>query len=221
MSFFSLAAFVPAKPVSGTIRVVKGGEEEFLSVPEFEAKTGVAFVPQLDFEDITLFQDVAKQSQKLHTKGELTREQIWQGSYYKNEILSLFFPEVSVRWIDDSFGWGIFAEKPFKKGECICEYAGKVRKRRKEDKKNAYCFEYLLAPSVPTPYIIDAQDQGGIGRFINHRTSDPNLRSALVTVDWISHVLLIADKPIEKGVQLVYDYGPDYWSCRPKPSELA
>lgn len=205
--------------VSGHIKIQKDGEERLLTVPQFEALTGVAFFPQLDFADFSIIQDIAEKTQKIHKKGELTREQLWLGSYYKNEILNAFFPAVTIRWIDDTIGWGVFAAKAFKKMEYVAEYCGKVRPRQREDKKNAYCFEYVITPELPTSYTIDAQDQGGIGRFINHNAK-PNLHTALVTLDWINHVILIADEPIQKGAQLFYDYGPDYWSARSKPKNL-
>ena len=181
--------------------------------------TGASFVPQLDFDHFSILHTLAKRTQKFHKKGELTPEQLWFGAYYKKEIQSGFFPEVTLRWIDNAVGWGLFAKRAFKKGEFIVEYAGKVRKRRRDDVKNAYCFEYVIAPHIATRYTIDARDQGGLGRLINH-SDKPNLRSALATVDSISHVILIAMEPIPKGAQLLYDYGADYWKHRSRKAAL-
>lgn len=210
---------ITQRKIEGFIFVEKMGEKKLLSIPEFESLTKAAFIPVLDFQDFSVYRDVADRIEKLKKKGELTQEQLWLGSYYKNEMLSLFFPDVIVRWIDDSLGWGVFAAKAFKKMEFIAEYCGKVRRRKRADRHNAYCFEYVGAPHVPTPYTIDAQDQGGIARFINH-SAQPNLRSVLATVDGISHVILIVDRPISKGTQLLYDYGSDYWHHRTKPRGL-
>jgi uncharacterized protein len=201
------------------IRIQKNGALRLLTVPQFEELTGSAFIPQLDFEAFGTLLEILEKTQKIHKKGELTKEQLWWGSYYKKEIQTMFFPEVTVRWIDDSIGWGVFADKDFKKGEFIVEYAGILRQRRRQDQKNSYCFEYAIAPHVPTRFTIDAETQGGIGRFINH-SDRPNLFSALATFDWISHVILIANEPIQIGEQLCYDYGPHYWSRRAKPKKL-
>jgi len=203
-----------------TIRVASHGKEESLEIPRFEALTGAAFIPALDFSSFSLMQDIVEKTRKAHRKGEIAREQLWLGEYYKNEIRTHFFPQVTIRWINDAVGWGIFSAKPFKPMEFVAEYSGKVRNRERSDKQNAYCFEYVVASHIPTPYTIDAQDQAGLGRFINH-SSTPNLRSLLVTLDWISHVILVADRPIPEGVQLLYDYGPDYWSCRGRPQTFA
>ena len=103
--------------------------------------------------------------------------------------------------------------------EFVAEYAGKVRKWRKEDNKNAYCFEYVLVQGIKTPYTIDAMEQGGVARYINH-SDTPNLVSALATFQNVSHVILYAKEPIPKGAQLSYDYGPAYWSKRSPPIEI-
>jgi len=177
--------------------------------------TGALFIPELDFGHFSTLSDLAKKTGKLHRKGELTQEQLWNGSYYKKEIQSFFFPDVTLKWIQDDIGFGLFANRPFKKGQFITEYAGKVRKKKRDDAKNAYCFEYVIAPHIPTSYVIDAQDQGGFGRLINH-SDKPNLRTALATIDSINHVILIAIEPIAIGDQLLYDYGIDYWNYRSK-----
>ncbi len=219
MLFKDLPSLPPLRRVSGSIRVEIEEEEKLLSIPEFEALTNFAFVPQLDFGDRKTLQRLAARTEQLHKRGEFTRHQLWLGSYYRKEIESLFLPDIIFRWIDPDIGWGVFAHRPFKKREFIGEYCGKVRKRRREDRKNAYCFEYAAAAGVPTPYIIDAQNQGGIARFINH-SDTPNLLSTLATFDRISHIILLANEPIPKGAQLLYDYGPDYWSTRKRPQHL-
>ncbi|MBI3901250.1 MAG: SET domain-containing protein-lysine N-methyltransferase, partial [Chlamydiia bacterium] len=98
-------------------------------------------------------------------------------------------------------------------GEFISEYGGILRKREKIDQKNSYCFQYALSEDHFLPYNIDARDQGGVARWINH-SFHPNLFTTLATCDEITHVILLANEPIPKGAQLLYDYGPDYWASR-------
>jgi len=201
------------------IRVQKDGVEPLLTLPQFEVVVGAAFIPHLEFEDEAILEDIRKKTDKYHKKGKLSIEQLWLGSYYKNEIQTKILPEVTIRWIDNSIGWGVFAAKAFKEREYIAEYCGKVRKRCRRDEKNAYGFEYAIAPQAPTRYTIDAETQGGIGRLINH-SDRPNVLSALATFESVSHVILIANAPIRAGEQLCYDYGPDYWARRTKPKNL-
>jgi hypothetical protein len=190
-----------------------------LSLEEFEKLTGAKWIPQLDFEDFYTLSNIAKDGLKLHKKGEMTLEQLWLGKYYQKEIQSCHTPDVAIRWIDPLLGWGVFALRNFKKMEFIAEYAGKVRKRKRTDVKNAYCFEYILVQGIHSPYTIDALDQGGVARYLNH-SAVPNLNSSLATFENVSHVILYAKEPIAKGTQLCYDYGPDYWSKRTAPIPL-
>jgi len=191
--------------------VERGGVQEAVSVEQFEQITGIQFIPHLEGD--------LHKIQKKMKKGTPTRAQGWLGAYFKSEILEATMPDVLFRHIDPELGWGVFAARPFKEREFIAEYAGTLRKRRRSDKKNAYCFEYIVTPDQSTRYVIDAREQGGVARFINH-SSEPNLQSALATVDGISHVILYTLRPIAEGEQLSYDYGPDYWASRRAPIAL-
>jgi len=191
-------------------------ERKELSFGEFEKLTGARWIPALDFEDFKIFSKLVKKGFKLHKKGNMTPEQLWLGRYFQEEIFSCRLPDVAIRWIDPVIGWGVFSMRDFRKMEFIAEYVGKVRKRKKIDIKNAYCFEYVLVPGVRSPYTIDALEQGGVARYINH-SKQPNLQSSLATFGNISHVVLYAKEPIAKGTQLCYDYGPEYWSKRTAP----
>jgi len=194
-------------------------EGKVLSLEEFEKLTGAKWIPSLDFSDPEFISDIAKTGLKLHKKGEMTLEQLWLGRYFQKEILSSHRPDVAIRWIDQNLGWGVFALRNFKKMEFIAEYSGKVIKRKKSNPKNAYAFEYVVVQGISSPYTIDALDQGGLARYINH-SSTPNLNSSLATLDNISHVILYTKEPVAKGAQLCYDYGPDYWSKRTAPVPL-
>ncbi len=205
--------------VDPLIEVVVNGEKKRLAAAEFESFFSIRFAPYLDFQDLSIKQSISKQIAKLHKRGELTYRQLWQGVYYRKEIESLCLPDITLAWIDSSVGWGVFANRAFKKGDYLGEYCGVVRKRVRSDKKNAYCFEYLFSEENPTPYVIDARDQGGIVRFINHSNA-PNVLTDLATFDDMTHVILVASQPIAKGDQILYDYGPDYWSCRSAPKKL-
>jgi hypothetical protein len=190
-----------------------------LSLQQFEKLSGSKWISGLDFTEFKTLTHVVKKCQKLHKKGEMTLEQLWLGKYFKKELLSKDIPGVAIRWINDTVGWGVFAAKPFKKMEFVAEYTGNVRKRKRSDSKNAYCFEYAVVQGIKSPYTIDAMEQGGLSRYINH-SSNPNLISGLATFDNVSHVILYAKEPIAIGAQLCYDYGPDYWSKRTAPLSL-
>ncbi len=194
------------------ISLHKNGQERRIPLAELQKWTGARYAPYLEFSDLKILRKLTRK----HANLEKTREQLWLGTYFQFELLHETLPDVSLRWINDRMGWGLFAERDFKPMEFIAEYSGLVRSRRSSDRHNAYCFEYILTPDAPTPYLIDAQDQGGLSRYINH-SDTPNLTSALATIDQVSHVVLYTNQPVMKNTQLCYDYGLDYWKYRKKP----
>ncbi len=195
------------------LKVEKEGISQILTLEDWEKLTQTTFIHHLEFDPPSLYEKLRKKTEKLYKKGELTRQQLWFGNFFKTEIESPFIPDVILRYIDPVLGWGVFANRNFRKMEFIAEYSGVLRKSKRKDKTNAYCFDYTMTNGESTPYTIDAQDRGGISRFINH-SQTPNLQSSLATIDFFSHVILITSRPIKRGEQLLYDYGPDYWSRR-------
>jgi hypothetical protein len=182
--------------------------------------TGVPYLPGLEFSDFRTMRQIGKK-----TRGAgMDVEHSWLSAFFKKELLKFELPSLSLRWIDEKMGWGVFAEQNFSTQVFIAEYSGVVRKRVKWDCKNAYCFEYPIGlgragSAKSSPYVIDAQDKGGISRYINH-SDTPNLTSLSIHVEGIHHIILYTTKKIAKGEQLCYDYGPGYWQSRPKPKPL-
>lgn len=201
------------------IKIEKESLSELVSINDFEKLIGFEFLQTLRFESENLLSKIRSEIESLHKKGDLTVQQKWFGSYFKSEIQYPVIPDVFLKFINPEIGWGVFANRDFKKMECICQYSGVVRKSKRADKTNAYCFEYTLTNGVKTPFTIDAQDAGGISRFINH-SEKPNLQSSLATIDNLNYVLLIANSDLKKGQQLCYDYGPDYWEYRQAPIDI-
>ena len=202
------------------IKIEKGSNPELVLIKDFELLIGFEFLQKLQYQPEKLSSKIRSQIEGLYKKGHLSVQQIWFGSYYKSEILHPQIPDIVLKFINPELGWGVFADRDFKKMEMICQYSGILRKSKKEDKTNAYCFEYTLANGIKTPFTIDAQECGGISRFINH-SQKPNLQSSLATIDFLNYILLIANKDIKKGEQLCYDYGPDYWSQRQPPVDIS
>lgn len=190
-----------------------------LQAKQIAEKIGIQWLLKLEFESPELLSTIQEKMSNLHAKGKLSKRELWLGSYYGRELQSAHFPDVRISWINSQVGWGVFANRHFKKGEWIGEYCGLVRKRRKKDRLNAYCFEYRLSQEVATKYLIDAENQGNLARFINH-SSNPNLITDLVYCNGLPHVILTVKNPVAKNEQLLYDYGPDYWSCQGLPLGL-
>lgn len=218
------------------------GNQHWLSPVEFEEITGVKFISSLEMENDSVCQKVHRLGEKLEkkrklstskirrffaqfssavslVKKELRIEQFWRGQYYYKEIVSPSFSSVFLRKINPSIGWGVFAARCLKPREYIAEYTGVIRKRRRSDHYNAYCFEYMAEPGRLTSFIIDAKERSGIARYINH-SEKPNLEPMLATIGLQTHLILLTTRAIQVGEQLCYDYGPAYWKKRSPPVTL-
>jgi len=210
-SFFGQKAVIPPFEKEG--RVIHYTEGEFFQT------FGISYLHHLEFAKPAVLEWVIWHCKRALQEGMITREQKWLGSYYQKELSSFYAPPVMVKWIDSSIGWGVFAAKDLAAKDYIGEYTGYLRKRKKRlDQKNSYCFEYLIGESEDTPFTIDAQDRGNFCRFVNH-SDKANCDPMLIFSEGIMRVILYANKPISKGEQIAYDYGPDYWAKREKPVE--
>uniref|UniRef100_A0A0G4F4V2 SET domain-containing protein n=1 Tax=Chromera velia CCMP2878 TaxID=1169474 RepID=A0A0G4F4V2_9ALVE len=109
-------------------------------------------------------------------------------------------------------GIGVYTSEKIKQGAIVCEYAGQVIEREREDSREAmytahglpystYFFE--LSPDL----IIDATLRASVARFINC-SCEPNCKTT--KVQWksgrLQKVVLTAMRDIEAGEELSYDY---------------
>ena len=218
------------------ICVDREGEFKWIDSSELERLTGVKFLSDLKMQNEKIRQRIFRLGEKKSSTflGRIWQnfrslfdppergvdvEQLWRGQYYKDDIESGKISDVFLRWISPSLGWGIFAARSFKPKEFIAEYTGVVRKWQKADWKNGYCFEYVYESGKPTSFVIDAREESGLARYINH-SEEGNLEPKLATLGSLTHVLLLTKRSIEKGEQLCYHYGPAYWARRSPPIPL-
>lgn len=106
-----------------------------------------------------------------------------------------------------SAGLGLFATRPFKKGERIIEYFGReISKAEEYTSKSKYLFE------VNSRKTIDGTTRENFARYINHShrpNCEPNIVRGKVWIDAI--------KAIKPGEELTYDYGEEYVNEHIKP----
>jgi hypothetical protein len=140
------------------------------------------------------------------------------GKKFIDKINAAYIPQVSVRWISDKVGYGLFAEETIARESYVGEYTGVVRKndRRYFEPLNNYCYEYPVDDEIGRSFVIDAT-QGNLTRFINHSKS-PNLRPIHVFYEGYYHLIFIALRQIEKGQELSFNYGESYWYLRAPPA---
>ena len=139
------------------------------------------------------------------------------GKQFIKEIETAYIPAVSVRWVGEVVEFGLFAEEDLEEGCYVGEYTGIVRKndRRYCEPLNNYCYTYPVLDEIGRNYVIDAT-KGNLTRFINHSYT-PNLRPVHVFYEGFFHLIFLATRRIEKGEQLFYNYGRNYWNLRSEP----
>jgi uncharacterized protein len=191
------------------------------SPQDFEKIFQIGYLSRLEFIDNKTQFKIEKRCDKALDKAWITPRQKWLGAYYAENIRGTVHLDLTIAWIDEIIGYGVWTNRDIPANFYIGEYTGLLRKRRFFGRwKNLYCFDYNIGEGRSASFVIDAQNFGNHARFINH-SYDANLEPISVYCDGLVHVVLHTIKQIPAGTQLCYDYGKKYWEKRGKPSELA
>lgn len=138
------------------------------------------------------------------------------GREYEEEISHASVANVSIRWIDNTIGFGLFADADLEENSFIGTYTGKVKRISKnKEEETTYAVHYPTSILSFENKVIDSQDGGNILRFVNH-SDIPNLYAQYAVIHKIIHVIFFTQKKIPKGTQLTINYGSDYWIKRKK-----
>uniref|UniRef100_A0A1I8H1V6 Histone-lysine N-methyltransferase n=1 Tax=Macrostomum lignano TaxID=282301 RepID=A0A1I8H1V6_9PLAT len=109
-------------------------------------------------------------------------------------------------------GLGLFATRDLEKHSMVIEYIGEVirneiaNKREKlyeSQNRGIYMFR------LDDDWIVDATICGGPARYINH-SCQPNCSAEVVDVDRGRKIIILANRRVEKGEELTYDYKFDF-----------
>ena len=117
--------------------------------------------------------------------------------------------------IQTNIGRGISATRPFKRKEFVCTYhgdtisekKGKIREKKYKKQKKG-CFMYHFKFKGKT-LIVDATSEKsnfGLGRLINHRKRDANIKPELIVINEKPYIYFWALKDIEQNSELFYNY---------------
>ncbi len=181
-----------------------------INAPEIEIKHKFNFTPRLLFEH--------DDEQKLiYLAAQKNIDEFPNDSKYSLEsIQTNILPFVTVRYINEKSGYGLFTLRSFKKGEYIGEYSGMITKNREYLRLNNYLHLYPFKTTDGRHYSIDAEKHGNHTRFINH-SFKPNLDKKFVVFDGMFHLIFILNQDIPANTQLSFDYGKNYWHLRGPP----
>jgi uncharacterized protein len=199
--------------------------ENSIPISRFKEIMGVHYQERIHFMTPRVQSKIEKRCRKAHERGRLGQRQLWLGQYYAQEIQSCRIPDITIAWIDETIGYGVWTNTDIPAFTYIGEYTGVLRRPYFfKDRTNYYCFNYYITMNywernVGSPYLIDAREEGNFTRYINH-SDRPNLDMASAYHGGALHIIFYAKTFIPKGTQLSYDYGPIYWEKRSKPLPL-
>jgi len=127
----------------------------------------------------------------------------WQHTKYRK---GLYLAPSS---LGDHAGTGLFANKDFEAGETITKYGGKLLDEKEYDQT-----ESVYGIQVGNGKVRDASStQSGLGRWVNDaRDRDINNATLVKDEDDTTKIIVVAERNIEKGEEILADYGKQFWN---------
>lgn len=187
-----------------------------VSVSEFEQLFGVTYFTHLRFPDFKTFKQVMRQTPWFSKFTEIGTERLWLGHWHEQDRNMGRVAPVSVRYIDDKMGYGLFAEAALPPFTYIGQYTGMITRWRVfRQNQNGYCFHYPSGRFHFKIFMVDALKGGNETRFVNHGDS-PNAEPLTQLDRGMLHVFFRTTRKIEYGEEILINYGCDYWMRREK-----
>lgn len=136
---------------------------------------------------------------------------------YQKDVVEKTLAPMYLQYVSDNVGYGVFAQKFIKKGDCIGVYAGELRPIRTQadayPEDVDYAWFYFEDTKDGKKMVIDGKYMGNELRFIND-DKNPNVFAIGVIVDNCWYLCYVADRDILKDEQLTISYGSEYWQAR-------
>jgi uncharacterized protein len=187
-----------------------------ITISRFEELFGITYFPHLVFANWEVEDWIRRKCARAFKKGRIKKLALWLGKLHGSQIDAAEIPDLTIRWVSNEIGYGLFTNRPLKQWEFIGEYTGTLRKRNLFFPNiNDYCFMYPRAWVSIKALTIDSKTEGCYTRFINH-SDYPNCESVAIFHGDIFHIIFRTIQEIPANTQLTYDYGSIYWNRRKK-----
>ena len=134
-------------------------------------------------------------------------------NYYQDDIESGLLVPMSIRWLGQDVGYGIFAEEDILQDDLIGVYTGSLQDRNLVDSKD-YAWAYPAMTKEGGALSLDARQRGNELRFINDNINPNCTMTFIIGKDNLWHGCYTALRDIKNGEQLFISYGPAYWETR-------
>lgn len=198
------------------LKIDHGKGAKLSSSRTFEQQFGVRYLHSLEFANWRVEHYLRKRCAQAYKKGLIEDLTLWLGKLHKREVQEGADIDVTIKWIDERMGYGLFTNCNLPAWHYVGEYAGLLRRRGlfKRD-VNDYCFQYPREWISTKAFTIDSEEQGNYTRFINH-SDKPNIESRSFFHDGVFHIAFRTIEEIQADQELTYDYGEIYWDNRKK-----
>jgi len=103
-------------------------------------------------------------------------------------------------------GLGLFATKPFKKGEYIVTYRGRRITNAEADELEAKGSRYMF--EINSRWTIDGSKRWNVARYVNH-SCRPNAEA----IERKRRIVYVARRKIAPEEEITVDYGKDYFDA--------
>ena len=140
---------------------------------------------------------------------------------YGAQIQAGALAPVSIKFVNEHVGYGVFAEAPIKAGDFVGEYTGIIQdKAFVRDTTYSWVYPILVnGRGEKVAISLDSKFEGNEMRYVNH-AQDPNTIKVNIPLENVWHECYIAVKDIPVGKQVTVSYGDKYWKSRGKDPEL-
>jgi hypothetical protein len=204
------------KPKSVKVQLKNQETPSVITVLEFEKLFNIRYAQTLLFSSYEDLTNTIQNCPYFFRYQWLFGKQDELESEYQRYVLKHLKAKTYIKWIDDVFEYGLFADIDLQPKSFIGEYTGLIREiDKKLPDLNPYCFHYPTKLFSYHYYVIDAETNGNNLRFVNH-SDEPNLQPLWLVERGLLHLVFIANQFIPKGTELTFNYGKDYWRKRQK-----
>lgn len=141
---------------------------------------------------------------------EYTTNKLYQDGTkkYKLALKKGLMPDLCIKWINKTVGYGLFANEAIQKGQLLGEYVG-VIDFASNVKNTDFAFVYPLKIDGKQ-LSLDCRHYSNALRFANH-SDQSNTNTQYIVVDGRFRLIFFARVDIKAGQQIFINYGANYW----------
>lgn len=121
----------------------------------------------------------------------------------------LFVKDLEVKKVNELVGWGVYAKKRIPKKTILTHYAGIIKKDSRVNISNRHVFGFTGTKKLQE-WVVDSEHMTNIASLINHLKKG-NIEAFEYYDESGPKIVFKTLRDIEKGEELTYDYGGEYW----------